>query len=232
MQAGFPVAPQAPVATQPRQMVQPLPTGTERTPGCRAAIRCGARECDHGNEPSADQATPPAAQSAASAQRIPGAGSSVTANATSNAVPMPGLPLASPTGAEPAAERTQPSASLRSRAAAAPSPRGDQAMVPTLIAGASGRCQRALPSLSRNRATMATNRGRPDSRRATGDAPRNRVADISVQTSGAKDTLLPEPQSTAATPRDRPIHVRPRLRRRKPLRRDFQSRPPHRLPWQ
>ena len=32
MQAGFPVAPQAPVATQPRQMVQPLPTGTERTP--------------------------------------------------------------------------------------------------------------------------------------------------------------------------------------------------------
>ena len=32
MQAGFPVAPQAPVAMQPRQMVQPLPTGTERTP--------------------------------------------------------------------------------------------------------------------------------------------------------------------------------------------------------
>ncbi len=32
MQAGFLVAPQAPVATQPRQMVQPLPTGTERTP--------------------------------------------------------------------------------------------------------------------------------------------------------------------------------------------------------
>ena len=32
MQAGFLVAPQAPVATQPRQMIQPLPTGTERTP--------------------------------------------------------------------------------------------------------------------------------------------------------------------------------------------------------
>ena len=39
MQAGFPVAPQAPVATQPRQMVQPLPTGTERTPlSCRNSM--------------------------------------------------------------------------------------------------------------------------------------------------------------------------------------------------
>ena len=70
MQAGFLVAPQAPVATQPRQMVQPLPTGTERTPVAAPQFDVALANAilDGG---SADQATPPAAQSAASAQRVP-----------------------------------------------------------------------------------------------------------------------------------------------------------------
>ncbi len=45
MQAGFPVAPQAPVALQPRQMIQPLPTGTERTLVAVPQFGAGAREC-------------------------------------------------------------------------------------------------------------------------------------------------------------------------------------------
>ena len=68
MQAGFPVAPQAPVATQPRQMVQPLPTGAERTPVVVPQFDAALSNVMM-NRGSTDQATVPAAQSAASERR-------------------------------------------------------------------------------------------------------------------------------------------------------------------
>ena len=69
MQAGFPVAPQTPVALQPRQMVQPLPSGTERT--LVAVPQFGVALANAlANDPPVDQATVPAAQSATSGQDI------------------------------------------------------------------------------------------------------------------------------------------------------------------
>ena len=105
MQAGFPAAPQAPVATQPRQMVQPLPTGAERTPVVVPQFNAALSNVMM-NRGSTDQATVPAAQSAASEADVPDAIPRVTAPATSKAVPMAGLQAPSldpPSGAEPAA---------------------------------------------------------------------------------------------------------------------------------
>ena len=95
MQAGFPVAPQVPVAMQPRQMVQPLPAGTERT--LVAAPQFGAAlAIALANDPSVDQATVPAAQSATSGQGTLSAMSVASEHTTSKPVPMPGLPAPPP----------------------------------------------------------------------------------------------------------------------------------------
>ena len=91
MQAGFPVAPQAPVAMQPRQMVQPLPTGTERT--LVAVPQFGVALANAlANDGSVDQATVPAAQSATSGQGTLTAMSGATEHIASKPVRMPGLP--------------------------------------------------------------------------------------------------------------------------------------------
>jgi hypothetical protein len=85
MQAGFPVAAQAPVALQPRQIIPPLPTGTERT--LVAVPQFGVALANAlANDPPVDQATVPAAQSATSGQDILAAMSVATANPTSKPI--------------------------------------------------------------------------------------------------------------------------------------------------
>ena len=67
MQAGFPVAPQALVAMQSRQMVQPLPAGTERI--LVALPQFGVALANAlANDGSVDQATVLAPQSTPSGQ--------------------------------------------------------------------------------------------------------------------------------------------------------------------
>ena len=104
MQAGFPVAPQTLVALQPRQMIQPLPSGTERT--LAAVPQFGLALANVlANDPPVDQTTVPVAEPATSGQDILAAMSVATANTTSSKpVPMPGLqapPLDSPIPAAP-----------------------------------------------------------------------------------------------------------------------------------
>ena len=179
MQAGFLVAPQAPVATQPRQMVQPLPTGTERTPGCRGAIRCGARECDHGTGPRRirqrfRRRNP---LRAGKAPRRPCLSLRTT---TSKPVPMPGLPAPPP----------DPSTAVAPAASSGTMPAGAAVAVEKTADGEQQSTEDERPVKSR-RAPSQLDQG-------------TSVAESSGQPAGANRGLLPVPRSAAETPRKSP----------------------------
>ena len=221
MQAGFLVALQAPIATQPRQLIQPLPTGTERPPVAVPQFDLALANAimDGG---SADQAAPPAPQSAASAQGVPAAVPSMTANA----LPMPGLPLPSSTGAGPTsssktvnrqgslrqlpAGRIEPSAvpANQSPPAVAAIAR-DLGTVPPLIAGASETMPAITAVVVEKLGDESHQPSAAKPRRAAGDAPApcdegKNVADVSLSAPGAESPLLPEPQSIVDVPRESP----------------------------
>ena len=92
MQAGFLVAPQAPVATQPRQMVQPLPTGTERTPVAVPQFDVALANAMTTTGPGGSGNGSGAAIRCRADKVSLTAMSVVTETATSKPVPMPGLP--------------------------------------------------------------------------------------------------------------------------------------------
>jgi hypothetical protein len=228
MQAGFPVAAQAPVALQPRQIIPPLPTGTERT--LVAVPQFGVALANAlANDPPVDQATVPAAQSATSGQDILAAMSVATANPTSKPIPMPGLqasPLDSPTGAAPAVRSASVAKSqVANRAGSVPQDATEQveppAVPPSQTSPASPLLTGASTITAPTGAAVSVEKAADDgqqlpedgtparSRRATGAATAqldqgNRVAKRSVQQVGANHVLPPVPQSIAEMPRNSP----------------------------
>ena len=223
MQAGFPVAPQALVAMQSRQMVQPLPAGTERI--LVALPQFGVALANAlANDGSVDQATVLAPQSTPSGQGPLTAMSVVAENTTSTPVTMPGSPgslldtsIGSPPAAFSVSIATGEIGSLQ-QASAKPvvpviPPSQSWPAAPLLTSWSSGTAPTGaadgVETTADGAQQLPEDGKQAKSRRTTGGARSQfdrgtRVAKGSGQPADANSALLPTPQFAVAMPQKSP----------------------------